>query len=767
MRTVPLRLILALGTSAMTAACNGIGDGNTISFLSIVPASTNQQALNVETNGTFRLYQCVRDELLLQGTFKNGAVANFNSRGTWASSDPAVVEVSNRDIPISIVSSGAFTTIATQPYTAGTLIPKGTPGQTAVITGTFAGLSASINVVIRKPQLRVVPVPMATTADPFAFVPPSYLGAGTTQRLSLIGNFDGRVGSISGAGVINTILNPVLWRFPSGVYQPVDEDADTLLDGQWAIPDGATAEASLSSGGVLRGITASGNTYDAVAEFSLCEGNADPDLAPTTTFRVLPFDSVNPITLARDPAFHDAGSFAPPAQFAIEDMVASSVQQITITGRLDRDGVVVDQNLSNQARFNVEPKDGSCDGKGLNCSSSSLFSIQSTSDELIAVTSATGRLNDGFDLVCIYDPLNAECVRDTDTSPDIVKLEACFPLCRPRLANLTLEDPLSGPIVTLTADAQGIDGTPRYVFTCGDGSAPVNTGTTPTWDCDYTGATGPFTATVRVLEDDAAVTVNAGTVQINFDTPPVGNTAPVVTLTAAPSSGVAPAYVFLSAAGTDADTGDSIKVYEFEPEPGVFIRQASSQLTWLYLAQPASGPTVRAIDSFGVAGPVSSATVTIRGTAPAPIRSAALPLRSIAATPCAVEIIPPSATPTEVAYSFPGLAYEAVASFIATKTDATQDCTVDPLIGTQKATRYLFWYARPDAASTSTSEFVAIRNNRSDFQATGQTFHLQGPAADTTLAITAVPFGILSKLEAPTPSSLIVQPCPSGTCPAN
>lgn len=772
MRAIFTRLAMA-GTSLVLAACNGIGDGNTLRTLEIVPASTLTQVSKFETGGTYRLHQCLRDELILQGTFDSGAVASFNSRATWTSSDPDKVQVSNRDIPLAIVSNGAFSTVDTQPYISGTVVPVGNLGDTATITATFAGLSASINVVIGKPSLRLVPVPHPNNVDPRTFSGPAYLGVDTNQRLALVGDFDGRFVSGIGAGALNTLLNPVLWKFPGGEYRVIDEDPATTFDNRWVIP-GATPETplmSLTTSGTVRGLIADPTEYEVEASLSLCPDEMDPDLRPVTTVRVLPFDSATPISIDRQAGLHEEAGFMPAPGFNPEQMVAGTSQQLTAIGRLDLDGAsIVDQDLSEQLRFNVEPRDAGCDSKGVNCADNSLFTIVGVS---LSAVSGNGRLNDGFDFVCLTTPDDPECDKETDPDADPVNIEACFPLCMPRLASLEITStvPLVDPEVTLMAKHHNLDGTPTYIFDCGEGFDPQSSAS-ETVVCDYGTATGTFTPTVRVLDDSRAVSVNAGAVQVSFDAAPGDNTPPTVTLVASPTTATVPAVVFLSAAASDANTGDAVTYYQFQPDDGVVIRQSSSVLSWVYLIPPAAGfPKVNAYDKFNAESTSATValTLTSRATpAAAPVRSAPLVVESVQATPCELRILPTAEDAvSEQVFTFPGVAFRAIASFIADPGDDTEDCAVDPVIGTQDVTRFMFWAAHPDAESTEFSEFVTIRNNASDFQQIGQAFYQASPTANTTVTVKATPgtVGFLKDVPAPDPSTLTVECLPPVCAP--
>jgi hypothetical protein len=757
-------MTLAIGL----AGCESIGDGSTLQSLRIVPANTTTQTRPYEDGGTYKLFQCLRDEFLLTGTFTDGNVANFNARATWTSSDESVVRVSNGDIPATVVSSGSFVDSAFQTYVPGTMIPVGNVGDTATITATFLGLSASINVVIHKPELKIIPAPFLEMAgNPLGYTGPASLGTGTRQQFSLVGSFDGRIqygAEITGSRTDSSLaLNALLWKFSNGVFQAADEDDATTLDNQWVVPNLAAPEASINAAGVVRGIADGGGTYPIEAQLSLCSASSDPVLKPATTVQVLPFASTNPLTLDYEANFHNPGSFAPPAQFAQTGQVVGTNQILRVAGHLDSDNdgdADVTQYLGNQVAYDFEPRDGGV------LTLSSLFSI-SGGDVLTASAGTTGRLNDGFDPVCLTAPADPECVEATDPTPDEVSLEACFPLCAPRLATLEAENPLTGPVVTLTATGIGITAA-QYVFDCGDGDGPFSNGAVATADCDYTNDTGPFTATVRILDANDAVSVNTGAVQIDLGTAPATNTAPTAALTVLPTTGTAPvAVAFSASASRDSDSGDSVKVYEFHPDAGVVVRQNSSTLIWVYLSTPGITPFVRVYDSFGVPSTNAEvATLTITGTAAPLLRSARLPVTAQPATPCALEIVPPLAT-TETAFTFPGLTYEAVASFIATESDGTQDCAADPLIGTQKVTRFLNWFARPAADSAEFSDLVRLRNSRSDFERSGQVFYLRNPDVSTDVAITAAPVAgtIFASVEAPAASTLTVEMCPTATCP--
>lgn len=130
--------ILAGAVSAgamLLTACSGVGDGNGLKSLRIVPNTGQDGDTVVEA------WTCVSSGLTLVATFDDGGEGNFTARANWISSDPDIVEVSNSDIEVFPDDEDS-----TALYGYGTLVPRG--AGTATVTATYLDLSVSIDVTV-------------------------------------------------------------------------------------------------------------------------------------------------------------------------------------------------------------------------------------------------------------------------------------------------------------------------------------------------------------------------------------------------------------------------------------------------------------------------------------------------------------------------------------------------------------------------------------------------------------------------------------------
>ena len=141
-------LIASLLTALLLSACgsDGVGDGNTLAFLTITDSRGVQPTGSVET------FQCLPGQLFLVGTFDDGSRDTTLGRRTdavWSSSDESLVRVSNGEIVIDDIT-----------HPKGTLIPSAllaAVGQTVTISVSFLGLTASQTVVVRPGTLKITP----------------------------------------------------------------------------------------------------------------------------------------------------------------------------------------------------------------------------------------------------------------------------------------------------------------------------------------------------------------------------------------------------------------------------------------------------------------------------------------------------------------------------------------------------------------------------------------------------------------------------------
>ena len=749
------------------AGCDTLGEGNTIQKLEIVPATRLTQVENFEQGGTYLVPQCLRDELIVLATFTDGSQVNFSGRADWTSSDPGVVRVSNGDIPFVLVANnpaddGTFHESTVVEYARGTVVPVGTPGQGATITAAFAGLSASIDLEIRKPTLRVVRVP---TDDFTESVTPVPVAQDSVQRLSVLVDFNGRTFPLADlSGSTNDLhINPIRWVLAGATFEPQDDDVSGDID-RWVIRDGTPGNdpvvalhTTATGEGVVTAYQAGATDYEVSAESSLCPASVDTALLPRADVRIgTLYDDAGTasaderLILSREPNFNGDG-------FEARDVVKGTSQLVHVHASVNAgvdangDGDPIERVvLTEQVRYLVLPLDAGCadDDALLGCTTNASFLVNTT---------------------------NAVRPRSDSAEADTARVHACFPLCTTPTATLEADGAAvaaigAGNTVNFTAavvDApEGF--TLNYLFDFGDGTTqgpqPGNTASHA-----YPTA-GAYTATVRIVDADHLdefLGQNAGAARILVDTAaPGGNDAPVAELAVTTTTGEAPLAVALSAAGSaDADDGDSITVYEFDPGDGTpVIRQTVSTLIHVY--RDGTGgpftPTLRVYDESGVpSAVVSDATegaVTVTGTAPDEVWSDPLDFRARDATLCEVALLPDAAAAAaEPAFTFPGLQYQASGTFVAnTSTDA---CTDTP-IGTQLITRFVFWQVKPQGDADTASTIATITNTADTFHPVGQVRYFENVASDTVLDVTATLLAPYANSDVdPMPTTLTVEPC--------
>jgi hypothetical protein len=225
-----LRLLLIAVVTVLFAGCGGVGNGNRIVSLKVVNGD------NLGTiNEPLVTYQCLRQSVHLLATFLNGEVGDYTTRVKWSSSDDNIVHVSNADKDVfgDLVPSESAAGLV---YAAGTLIPGRVTG-TAIITGTYVGLSASVAVQVKTPNSMFISKDdLLTPVSSLTIAPKSI------QTLRVLSDLDG-------TGVPSDISAFVLWSLPGD-------------------PNGTTA--TINSSGVLSGITANPQQITVQASFDGC-----------------------------------------------------------------------------------------------------------------------------------------------------------------------------------------------------------------------------------------------------------------------------------------------------------------------------------------------------------------------------------------------------------------------------------------------------------------------------------------------------------------
>lgn len=319
------RSIVLLAALAAVTGCGSIGEGSTVVSLEIRDPGGSA------IDGNFPISQCLRDQMIAVATFTDGTQADFSYRVSWTSSDPALVQVSNNDIPQQFVDDGAFTTLEGLNYRPGTLVPLAAPGSTAVITARFLNMVSSKTVEITQPTFRVAP--LREGFDPLQPAPTAYLGPSMPQRLGFyIEESDGHVLLPTGTNLVGS-LNPVLWRFqhPGNTFQPADPAVPTDFD-KYVVPDATNPHATITpASGVVRGVTADPTEYTVQATTSLCEDVAQ--FTPTTNVRVAAFTN-NPLTLSHEVDINGPGTAGSPTG----DLIAGTGETLRLVANLDTDG---------------------------------------------------------------------------------------------------------------------------------------------------------------------------------------------------------------------------------------------------------------------------------------------------------------------------------------------------------------------------------------------------------------------------------------------
>lgn len=223
-----LALLCSTLLSALLSGCGGLGNG-------VLPVSAViQPSGGVEGAATTKAFTCLNSGLTLLIDFSDGSRGDFTSRATYTSSNPAVAQVSNLDIPVP-EQANSF-------YSRGTVVAVA-PG-TTTITARYLSFTRSIDVTVSEIQnFRVT----STSGN---------LAVGSRLDFSVTADLDG----------VTTSIDPVvLWSFvtPNSTVATIDSAAGTVTG--VAVGSGLTARARIPACGLTADVPVTVATLQSLA----------------------------------------------------------------------------------------------------------------------------------------------------------------------------------------------------------------------------------------------------------------------------------------------------------------------------------------------------------------------------------------------------------------------------------------------------------------------------------------------------------------------
>lgn len=259
--------VCAIALSALLSGCGGLGDGT-------LPVSAVIQPLGGAEGATStKAYTCLNTGLTYIVDFSNGSRGDFTSRATYSSSNPAVAQVSNLDVPV----PGQANTF----YSRGTIVAVA--AGTATITARYLTFTNTIDVTVSEIQnVRVSPAN-------------ANLAANSRLDLAALADLDG----------VETAIDPaVTWAFvtPNTAVATIDGISGTLtgvaagtgLTARASFPgcsltaDAAVTVANLQSLAVVRELTADDQlvvgTTDRLVATGTLDNGATQDLSTQSSY---------------------------------------------------------------------------------------------------------------------------------------------------------------------------------------------------------------------------------------------------------------------------------------------------------------------------------------------------------------------------------------------------------------------------------------------------------------------------------------------------
>lgn len=291
--------LLLVGASLLgLSACNPTGNGTGPIRLAV---NAPNGAADADTG---KAYVCLRSGLTATLFFDSGSAADFTSRVTWTSSNPAVVRVSNvNDEPLPSPSTGFFL--------PGVLTPV-SPG-TAVVTASFSGFSDSITITVGTPSSYTILAKNPQTNIPAPLLTPGAIRMAPNSIIDLdvLAVLDGLPVTVDAAAA---------WSFvtPNTNVAAIDAGSGVIIATATAAPTGGTPLTARVSFPACAG-TASATTIDTTVT-----------VAPLTAVTITPQFGSDPLVVGNTEGFTVLGDFGsgPEQDLSVQAVFTSSTPAV-------------------------------------------------------------------------------------------------------------------------------------------------------------------------------------------------------------------------------------------------------------------------------------------------------------------------------------------------------------------------------------------------------------------------------------------------------
>ena len=187
---------VSVGLALLVSGCSSIGDGNAPEKMVIVPGGTSILTV-ADINALFEsppeeaeVFTCIGGSLRLLVRFSDGDVGDFTFRANWESSQTAVVEVSNGELPLAGEEDSVDP--ARLVFSNGGLKPaQAAGGMESTITATYLGMTDTIRVKIRDIAKDAQGNPLATELLPRLTPDRAFMAPGSFAEFRALTTLDG------------------------------------------------------------------------------------------------------------------------------------------------------------------------------------------------------------------------------------------------------------------------------------------------------------------------------------------------------------------------------------------------------------------------------------------------------------------------------------------------------------------------------------------------------------------------------------------------